>query len=106
MSDGNVFDLIPENLDSEVLEDIVNSDNVRIERIVSRGHASPESGWYDQDENEWVIVLKGSAKLVFDDGADVCLEAGHYINIPAHKKHRVAWTDPDVVTIWLAIFYK
>jgi len=90
----------------EVFEDIVRSPTVRIERIVSKGHTSPETGWYDQDENEWVMVVKGRATLEFEDGSRCEMSAGDYVNIPAHIRHKVAWTDPDDITIWLAVFYK
>ena len=78
---------------------------MRIERIISTGQKSPESGWYDQDDNEWVMVLKGAARLSFDDRTSVHLREGDFINIPAHKRHRVDWTDPDKETIWLAVHY-
>lgn len=106
MPANNLFDAIPTTLESEAFEDIVNARNVRIERILSKGHASPELGWYDQDENEWVVVLKGSGRLVFDDGRSVTLNVGDYVDIPAHRRHRVEWTDPDEVTLWLAVFYR
>ncbi len=89
----------------EVFEEIVRSAHVRVERILSQGQSSPESGWYDQEENEWVIVLQGSGRLAFDDGSEIELNAGDYINIPARKKHRVSWTAPERVTVWLAVFY-
>ena len=101
----NIFDCIPENLDEEIFQQLVDGDSIRIERIISRGHSSPESGWYDQDRNEWVLVLKGEAILLLKDEPPVNLKAGDYINIPAHKKHRVEWTDPDSETIWLAVHY-
>ena len=101
----NIFDCIPENLDEEIFQQLVDGDNVRIERIISMGHSSPESGWYDQDRNEWVLVLKGEAVLLLEDEQTVNLKAGDFINIPAHKKHRVEWTDPDSETIWLAVHY-
>jgi len=101
----NILEFAHGAIDAEVFEDIVRSDHVRIERILSKGQASPASGWYDQDENEWVMVLQGRGILAFDDGSEVELHAGDYINIPAHKKHRVAWTDPDRATIWLVVFY-
>jgi cupin 2 domain-containing protein len=106
MKAANLFTCLPDNLESEVFEDIVCAQSVRIERIISKGHASPAAGWYDQDENEWVIVLEGSAALVFEDGIRCDLCAGDYLNIPAHTKHKVAWTDPDKLTIWLAVFYR
>lgn len=102
----NLFASLPEDLSEEVFEDLVHSDSVRIERIVSQGHRSPESGWYDQDESEWVIVLQGAARLLFEGGREESLGAGDFINIPAHTRHRVSWTDPASPTIWLAVFYR
>ncbi|WP_346837904.1 cupin domain-containing protein [Microbulbifer sp. SAOS-129_SWC] len=102
----NLLADLPRNLDDEVFEDIVRSASVRIERIVSNGQSSPESGWYDQDEHEWVAVLQGSAELTFDDGSKVQLGSGDHLNIPAHRRHRVSWTDPQRPTIWLAVFYR
>lgn len=101
----NIFECLPEDLDSEVVELLVSGDGVRVERIVSRGHASPEEGWYDQTDNEWVMVLKGEAILALMDAEDVHLTVGSHINLPAHTKHRVKWTDPNSETIWLAIHY-
>jgi cupin 2 domain-containing protein len=106
MSSQNLLESLPQNLEAEVFEDILKSPNLRIERIVSKGHATPEVDWYDQEENEWVMVLEGEAVLVFDDGSSVALHKGSYLNIPAHRKHRVSWTAPDRVTVWLAVFYK
>ena len=101
----NIFESLPCNLNKEVFEDLVCSSVVRIERIVSKGQSSPDEGWYDQEENEWVIVMEGSACLEFEDGSKSNLSAGDFINIPAHIKHRVLWTDPQRITIWLAVFY-
>lgn len=101
----NIFAELPQNLDAEVFEILASSETVKIERIISKGHTSPQTGWYDQEQNEWVIVLKGEAVLSFEDGETVRLTAGSYLNIPAHKKHRVDWTDPDRATIWLAVHY-
>ncbi len=102
---NNVLQDIPQNLDQEVLDILLQHKNVTIERIVSKGHSSPESGWYDQIQNEWVIVLKGEGILSFESEPDIHLKPGEHINIPAHKKHKVKWTKPDVETIWLAVFY-
>lgn len=101
----NIFDAIPGNIDSEIFERLVDNKNIRIERIISKGHSSPQSGWYDQDRNEWVMVLKGEATLSFSEAASVTLKTGDFIDIPAHKKHRVDWTDPNTETIWLAVHY-
>lgn len=100
----NLFTRIIPDLDSEIVDVLLNSDNVRIERIVSTGQTSPPTGWYDQADNEWVIILKGSAVLSFEN-SDINLHSGDYYNIPAHTKHKVSWTDPDTQTVWLAIHY-
>jgi cupin 2 domain-containing protein len=89
----------------EVFQTIKETNNVRIERIISKGQVSPKDFWYDQEENEWVILLKGSARLLFEDGELVELNSGDYLNIPANKKHRVEWTSKDSETIWVAVFY-
>ena len=101
---GNLFAQLPTDLKAEVFEKLVNAVQLRIERIVSKGHASPPDFWYDQNEHEWVLVLQGEAILELED-RQVTLKAGDYINLPAHVKHRVAWTMPEQETIWLAIFY-
>ena len=103
---NNLFSAIPKNIDAEIFEDLLRRDNIRIERILSRGQTSPESGWYDQDEHEWVIVLQGAGKIAFEDGTVVKLETGDYLNIPARQRHKVIWTDTEAVTIWLAVFYR
>jgi len=102
---NNIFDAIPKSASTEIFETLIESEDIKIERIISRGHVTPDPGWYDQDKNEWVIVLKGEALLVFADGTSLNLKTGDYINIAAHKKHRVDWTDPDTETIWLAVHY-
>lgn len=101
----NLFTDISANLPDELSTALLVAKNVRIERIVSHGHTSPEDFWYDQDEHEWVIVLKGAARLRFDDNV-MELKRGDFVNIPAHQRHRVEWTTPDEPTIWLAVFYK
>ena len=105
MKTGNIFEALPDNLDEEIFEQLVQSKHVRIEKIISTGQRSPESGWYDQEDNEWVMVLKGEARLSFDDRTSVALRVGNFINIPAHTKHKVDWTDPEGQTVWLAVHY-
>lgn len=105
MNVNNLFKAIPDALPDELFKDLVAADGVRVERILSQGHSSPASGWYDQDENEWVVVLQGAGKIAFEDGSEVLLSPGDYLNIPKHVKHRVSWTEPDAVTVWLAVFY-
>jgi cupin 2 domain-containing protein len=94
------------DLPEELTEVLAESNSIRIERIVSHSHASPEGFWYDQDENEWIVVLKGRAKLLFE-GEDKPVEMGpgDFVNITAHRKHRVDWTTPAEPTVWLAVFY-
>ncbi len=101
----NLFDAIPEKLHAEIFDTLLESDSVKIERIISKGHKSPDAGWYDQDKHEWVMIVKGEAIMQFHDDSTVSMKAGDYINIPAHTKHRVKWTDPDMETLWLAVHY-
>lgn len=105
MEIGNLFTGVPDNIPDEIFNEIVSTENIRIERIVSKGHSSPETGWYDQEKNEWVMVMKGEAELTFENGKRVRLSGGNYINIPAHEKHKVSWTAPDRETVWLAVHY-
>ena len=103
----NLFADLPTTLPEELIQTLVASDHVRIERIVSHGHASPEGFWYDQDEAEFVVLLKGAARLRFENSKQPLeMRPGDFINIPPHRKHRVDWTTPDEPTIWLAVFYK
>ena len=101
---ANLFAGLPAGLSEELFTTLLDAAEVRIERIVSHGHSSPEEFWYDQGRHEWVVVLKGAARLLFEDEA-VEMKAGDFVNIPAHRKHRVDWTTPDEPTIWLAVFY-
>ena len=101
----NIFAELPQKLEQEVFEILARSETVKIERIISKGHTSPKTGWYDQEQNEWVLILKGEAVLAFEQDEPVHLTEGSYINIPSHKKHRVDWTDPNHETIWLAVHY-
>ncbi len=101
----NIFSSLPKNLDQEIFECLIESKDLKIERIISKGHTSPETGGYDQEQNEWVIVLQGNAIIEFENQKSMKLCAGDYLNIPAHTKHKVSWTDPEMETIWLAIHY-
>lgn len=102
---GNIFSAIPADLSTEQYQNIVQSRNVKIERIISKGHCSPESGWFEQAYCEWVMVLKGGATIAFEDGFSVTLKEGDYFEIASFRKHKVIWSDPDVETIWLAVHY-
>jgi len=102
---GNLFEFRPGSLSDEQFIELARGKNMRIERIVSRGHASPASGWYDQADNEWVAVLKGEARVAFENGNEVHLTAGCHITIPARTRHKVTWTTPDSETLWLAVHF-
>ena len=97
-----LVDLPPTGDDEETLE-LLSGAGVRVERIVSNGHVSPPGFWYDQAQDEWVMVLKGAAELEFEDGSCHEMAAGYWIMIPAHVRHRVAWTCADGPTVWLAV---
>ncbi|MCE9686544.1 cupin domain-containing protein [Shewanella sp. AS16] len=102
---SNIFTAMPEDLTQEVFETLVEAESLRIERIVSKGHASAADAWYDQSEHEWVLLLEGAGRIQYEDGTEVSLEKGDYLLLPAHVKHRVSWTEPGVETLWLAIFF-
>ncbi len=107
MNVKNIFDDIPSELDEELFTTIHNAKKIRIERIVSQGQCSPQGFWYDQNENEWLIVLEGKASIEFQsDHEPAELQPGSYLNIPAHVKHRLARTSQTQQTVWLAIHYE
>ena len=105
-NDNNMFENIPDGLKDELIEILMEDEKVRIERIVSKGHASPPGFWYDQDRDEFVILLDGSAGLLFEEEEElIVMKPGDYVNIPAHARHRVEWTDASKETVWMAVFY-
>jgi cupin 2 domain-containing protein len=103
---SNLFDDVPQALSAEKIDVLLDTPAVRLERIVSTGHATPPGEWYDQDRDEWVVVLRGRARLRIEgENADRALGPGDHLLLPAHVRHRVEWTDPDEPTVWLALFY-
>lgn len=101
----NIFANVDLNSGEETFEDLLSDKNCRIERIVSTGQSSPEGFWYNQDEDEWVILLSGGAVLSFEaKGEHIELYPGDYLHIPAHAKHRVEKTESP--SVWLAVFIK
>ena len=106
MRKGSIYSAIPDRLSGEIFETLVESEKLSVKRIISDSHASPEGFWYDQDQNEWVMLVKGSAALRFDGKEDLLiLGPGDWVDIPAHVRHRVEWTDSKQKTVWLAVFY-
>ena len=102
----NIFENIPGSIPEELSEVISGNGDIRIERIVSKGHSSDSGFWYDPDRSEYVLLLKGSAGLRFEGEKNtVVMQPGDYVDIPAHVRHRVEWTDPEQETIWLAVYY-
>lgn len=101
---GNLFSGLPGALPEERFETLLQSRHCRLERILSRGHATPAGVWYDQDQDEWVVLLAGRAGLRFaDEETPLTLIPGDYVWIPAHRRHRVEWTSNDEPAVWLAL---
>jgi cupin 2 domain-containing protein len=101
----NIFENVPAELKEELFETLAKNKNIRIERIISLGQTTPENKWYDQDENEFVLLLKGEAELLFESEEKQKLKSGDYLIIPAHLKHRVVYTSENPECIWLTVFY-
>ena len=102
----NLLADIPASLPQEFVEKLLRTGPVWIERIVSQGHRSPDGFWYDQKENEFVVLISGAARLAFEGPVEVMeMRPGSYVNIPAHRRHRVEWTDPGQVSVWLVVYY-
>jgi len=100
----NIFAGLPDAGGEEEFLTLFAGDAVRIERIVSRSHRSPDGFWYDQDQDEWVALLRGYADLEFAGGETLAMKAGDSLLIPRHVRHRVRETAPE--TIWLAVHVK
>ena len=98
----NLLNNIPAELPEELMETLAQSEAIHIKRIVSKGHTTD---WYDQEQNEFVLLLKGAARLEFEEGREEEMSPGDCLNIPAHIKHRVAWTAANAETVWLAVHY-
>ncbi len=101
----NIFSDIPKQIPAELFQTLLSKEGqIKIERIISKGQSTPINEWYDQIQDEWIILLKGKAKLQLENDLSlISLNAGDYYFIPAHTKHRVQWTTPNMETIWLAI---
>ncbi len=98
---------IPEGWDAseEFFETLLDAGGIRIERIISKGHVTPAGKWYDQDTGEWVGVIQGEARLLFDNHKQLDLRAGDWLHIPAHRRHRVERTSAEPPCVWLAVHF-
>ena len=106
MTPNNIFSNIPDSITEEIFETLLQTDHFKLERIVSFGQATPPGKWYDQETDEWIMVLSGRAGLVFEGHEEVyVMNPGDYVHIPAHRRHSVEWTDAKQKTIWLALHY-
>ncbi len=104
---ANIFDSLPAGGPDEAVTTLLEAGASRLVRIVSAGQATPDGEWYDQDDNEWVVVLRGAAGLRIEgEDAPRVLSAGDWVDIPAHLRHRVEWTDADEPTVWLALHHR
>ena len=106
MKPSNVFLGVARSKVEEISEPLLKTEHFKLERIISSGQGTPSGEWYDQDTDEWVILLSGSAGLLFDGEKEIfIMEPGDYVHIQAHRRHRVEWTDPEQKTVWLALHY-
>ncbi|WP_245803882.1 hypothetical protein [Geothermobacter hydrogeniphilus] len=104
VSPTSLWDNIPEQLPEELFTTLLTRPGIRLERIVSRGQATPTGEWYDQPQDEWVLLVAGSARLRFSDPEQfIDLRPGDHLLIPAHRRHRVEATAADEDTVWLAL---
>lgn len=104
ITSGNILADLPDKLDHEQFDPLLDVGHMRIERIVSIGQATAPGEWYDQDEHEWVLLIRGAAQILFEsEGQPRDLRPGDYVFIPAHARHRVTWTSPKCPTVWLAL---
>lgn len=103
---NNIYNLASDLQPVEIFEAIASSPDVLIERIISTGQTTPMGQWYDQDRDEWVILLQGEAEITYSDGSRIKLTSGDYVMIPAHQQHRVDYTSSEPPCIWLAVHGK
>jgi len=103
---SNIFTTENKKYENEIFETILQNDCILLERIISDGQTTPDGKWYDDDRDEWVLLLKGKAEIEFEDGEKVGLLPGDYLLIKANRRHKVTYTDLQNKTIWLTLYYK
>lgn len=90
----------------ELFEPLLKGRSWRLERIVSQGQASGPDQWYDQEWDEWVALLSGTARLELQDPSETIeMGPGDTIFLAAHRRHRVEWTDSEEPCVWLAFHF-
>lgn len=102
----NIFSLPDVMPGEEVIEALMPDNGVLIERIISTGQVTPKGVWYDQEQDEWVVLLQGNAILSWENGKRLDMGAGDWVFIPAHERHRVEYTSEDLPCVWLAVHGK
>lgn len=100
LAEGNIFDP-----DAEHITTLIETAQLEIQKIVTSGQKSPDDFWYDQECDEFVVVMQGSAVIALED-QQLQLQAGDFLYIKAHERHQILSSDPNKVTVWLAIFVK
>jgi len=100
----NLFNDLPDAASAEVFTPLLSRPGCRIERILSQGQSTPPHEPYRQPHDEWVVLLKGAARVALD-GREVTLQPGDTLFIPAHTEHWVTFTDHTVTSVWLAIHF-
>ncbi|MEM9490720.1 MAG: cupin domain-containing protein, partial [Myxococcota bacterium] len=103
---GNLLRGLPPSSSEETFENLFERPGLRVERIVSHGQITPPGQWYDQEQDEWVMVVSGAARLRIGGYDELDMTAGDWILLPAHCRHRVEWTDPAHPTVWLAVHFR
>ncbi len=103
---GNIFDDVLAPRSAEEITTLLETDGLKLERIISTGQATPAGEWLDQDRAEWVLLLSGTAEIRFESEPNSrSLRPGDHLLIPAHVRHRVELTDPDLPSVWLTLYY-
>jgi cupin 2 domain-containing protein len=102
----NIFKTNPEKPNEEIFEIILNNKNLKLERIITNGQTTPPGEWYNQENDEWVVLIQGSALILFENEKFIILNKGDHILIPKNCKHRVQWVDSNQECIWLALHFK
>ncbi len=103
----NIFADLPEQLPEELITTLLEKPGIRVERILSQGHSSAPGFWYQQEENEWLLLVQGQAGLRFEkEKQDRQLTAGDTLFINTGVRHRVTWTSEQPPCIWICLFYR